>query len=152
MIFSKLCIGSGGLASAAKASIGPICTICAARGRSGMPNTAAYVQNPPARAATTARSTAYIASCHRGRAASAQPLARQRAVLPRGARAFSRVAPPPPPRLFSARRCETASNEAISNLQGDETAMALRCAILDDYQNVALKLGDWPKLKSDVEF
>ncbi len=29
-------------------------------------------------------------------------------------------------------------------------AMALRCAILDDYQNVALKLADWSKLK-DVE-
>ena len=29
--------------------------------------------------------------------------------------------------------------------------MALRCAILDDYQNVALKLADWSKLKSDVE-
>ena len=28
--------------------------------------------------------------------------------------------------------------------------MALRCAILDDYQNVALKLADWSKLK-DVE-
>jgi phosphoglycerate dehydrogenase-like enzyme len=29
--------------------------------------------------------------------------------------------------------------------------MALRCAILDDYQNVALKIGDWSKLKSDVD-
>ena len=29
--------------------------------------------------------------------------------------------------------------------------MALRCAILDDYQNVALKLADWSKLKGDVE-
>ena len=25
--------------------------------------------------------------------------------------------------------------------------MALRCAILDDYQNVALKLADWSKIK-----
>src|SRR5262249_59803284 len=82
----------------------------------------------------------------------ARRVARRGAVLPRGAGVFSRVTPSPPPRLFSARRCETASNEAISNLQGDETAMALRCAILDDYQNVALKLGDWSKLKSDVEF
>ncbi len=30
--------------------------------------------------------------------------------------------------------------------------MTVRCAILDDYQNVALKSGDWSKLKGDVEF
>jgi len=30
--------------------------------------------------------------------------------------------------------------------------MALRCAILDDYQNVALKSADWSKLRGDVEF
>jgi phosphoglycerate dehydrogenase-like enzyme len=30
-------------------------------------------------------------------------------------------------------------------------AMARRCAILDDYQNVALKLADWSKIKGDVE-
>ncbi len=29
--------------------------------------------------------------------------------------------------------------------------MAVRCAILDDYQNVALSLGDWSKLGKDVE-
>ncbi len=29
--------------------------------------------------------------------------------------------------------------------------MAVRCAILDDYQNVALKSGDWSKVKADVE-
>ena len=29
--------------------------------------------------------------------------------------------------------------------------MAQRCAILDDYQNVALKLADWSKLSGDVE-
>ncbi len=29
--------------------------------------------------------------------------------------------------------------------------MAVRCAILDDYQNVALKSGDWSKLKGDVD-
>jgi phosphoglycerate dehydrogenase-like enzyme len=29
--------------------------------------------------------------------------------------------------------------------------MRYRCAILDDYQNVALKLADWSALKSDVE-
>ena len=29
--------------------------------------------------------------------------------------------------------------------------MAVRCAILDDYQNVALKIGDWSKLKGDVD-
>jgi len=29
--------------------------------------------------------------------------------------------------------------------------MAYRCAILDDYQNVALTLADWSKIKSDVE-
>jgi phosphoglycerate dehydrogenase-like enzyme len=29
--------------------------------------------------------------------------------------------------------------------------MAVRCAILDDYQNVALKVADWSKLKNDVE-
>jgi hypothetical protein len=40
MIFSRLCVGSGGLASAAKAPIGRICTICAGRDQSGMPNTA----------------------------------------------------------------------------------------------------------------
>ena len=28
--------------------------------------------------------------------------------------------------------------------------MAIRCAILDDYQNVALKLADWSKVK-DIE-
>ena len=27
----------------------------------------------------------------------------------------------------------------------------LRCAILDDYQNVALKLADWSKITKDVE-
>src|SRR5580658_9397214 len=30
--------------------------------------------------------------------------------------------------------------------------MAVRCAILDDYQNVVLKLADWSKVKTDVEF
>src|SRR5271156_1398543 len=30
--------------------------------------------------------------------------------------------------------------------------MAVRCAILDDYQNVALKVADWSKVKRDVEF
>jgi D-3-phosphoglycerate dehydrogenase len=29
--------------------------------------------------------------------------------------------------------------------------MAYRCAILDDYQDVSLKLADWGKIKSDVE-
>src|SRR4029079_11809 len=29
--------------------------------------------------------------------------------------------------------------------------MAYRCAILDDYQNVALKLADWGKITTDVE-
>ena len=29
--------------------------------------------------------------------------------------------------------------------------MAIRCAILDDYQNVALKLADWGKIKDRVE-
>ena len=29
--------------------------------------------------------------------------------------------------------------------------MAMRCAILDDYQNVALKLADWSKVTKDVE-
>lgn len=29
--------------------------------------------------------------------------------------------------------------------------MALRCAIIDDYQNVALKLADWSKITKDVE-
>src|SRR6202000_3439762 len=30
-------------------------------------------------------------------------------------------------------------------------SMVLRCAILDDYQNVALKLADWSKVTKDVE-
>jgi D-3-phosphoglycerate dehydrogenase len=30
--------------------------------------------------------------------------------------------------------------------------MAVRCAILDDYQNVVLKVADWSKVKDDVEF
>jgi phosphoglycerate dehydrogenase-like enzyme len=29
--------------------------------------------------------------------------------------------------------------------------MALRCAILDDYQNVVLKVADWSKVKGDIE-
>jgi len=29
--------------------------------------------------------------------------------------------------------------------------MALRCAIIDDYQNVALKLADWSKVTKDIE-
>jgi phosphoglycerate dehydrogenase-like enzyme len=29
--------------------------------------------------------------------------------------------------------------------------MAIRCAILDDYQNVVLKLADWSKVKNDLE-
>ncbi|HEY5067601.1 MAG TPA: D-2-hydroxyacid dehydrogenase family protein, partial [Xanthobacteraceae bacterium] len=29
--------------------------------------------------------------------------------------------------------------------------MAVRCAILDDYQNVAVKSADWSKVKGDVE-
>jgi D-3-phosphoglycerate dehydrogenase len=29
--------------------------------------------------------------------------------------------------------------------------MAVRCAILDDYQNVVLKLADWSKVKNDLE-
>ena len=27
----------------------------------------------------------------------------------------------------------------------------LRCAILDDYQNVALKVADWSKVKGDLD-
>src|SRR5579884_4189711 len=30
--------------------------------------------------------------------------------------------------------------------------MAMRCAILDDYQNVVLKLADWSALKGKVDF
>jgi len=30
--------------------------------------------------------------------------------------------------------------------------MALRCAVLDDYQNVVLKIADWSKVKNEVEF
>ena len=30
--------------------------------------------------------------------------------------------------------------------------MAMRCAILDDYQNIALKVADFSKVKGDVEF
>src|ERR1700759_5449422 len=30
--------------------------------------------------------------------------------------------------------------------------MAVRCAILDDYQNVVLKVADWSKVKKDVDF
>ncbi len=30
--------------------------------------------------------------------------------------------------------------------------MAVRCAILDDYQNVVLKIADWSKLKGDIDF
>ena len=29
--------------------------------------------------------------------------------------------------------------------------MPLRCAILDDYQNVALKMTDWSSVTGDVE-
>src|SRR5579884_1163202 len=29
--------------------------------------------------------------------------------------------------------------------------MAVRCAILDDYQNIALQVADWSKIKGDVE-
>ena len=29
--------------------------------------------------------------------------------------------------------------------------MAVRCAILDDYQNVAFKVADWSKVENDVE-
>src|ERR1700756_3299500 len=29
--------------------------------------------------------------------------------------------------------------------------MAVRCAILDDYQNVVLKVADWSKVKADVD-
>src|SRR6202171_2123229 len=30
--------------------------------------------------------------------------------------------------------------------------MPVRCAILDDYQNVVLKVADWSKVKGDVDF
>ena len=30
--------------------------------------------------------------------------------------------------------------------------MALSCAILDDYQNVALKMADWSALKGKADF
>src|SRR5262249_5276230 len=33
----------------------------------------------------------------------------------------------------------------------ETAAMAHRCAILDDYQNVALKLADWGQLKGEVD-
>ena len=29
--------------------------------------------------------------------------------------------------------------------------MAVRCAILDDYQNVVLKSADWSKVQGDIE-
>ena len=29
--------------------------------------------------------------------------------------------------------------------------MTLRCAILDDYQNVALSMADWSKVANDIE-
>jgi phosphoglycerate dehydrogenase-like enzyme len=33
----------------------------------------------------------------------------------------------------------------------DERSMTLRCAILDDYQNVALSMADWSKVTSDLD-
>jgi hypothetical protein len=41
-IFPRPCAGCGGLASAAKARIGPTCTTCAGQARNGTPNTAAW--------------------------------------------------------------------------------------------------------------
>jgi phosphoglycerate dehydrogenase-like enzyme len=35
--------------------------------------------------------------------------------------------------------------------QGDGTVMALRCAILDDFQNIVLRVADWSKVKGDVD-
>jgi hypothetical protein len=32
-----------------------------------------------------------------------------------------------------------------------DAEMRYRCAILDDYQNVALKLADWSKITGDVD-
>src|SRR5262249_43394984 len=56
--------------------------------------------------------------------------------------------------IFFGKPVATFPDHALATkpFAGDGTAMALRCAILDDYQNVALKLADWSKLKSDVEF
>lgn len=42
MIFPRPCAGCGGLASAAKAPIGPTCTTCAGQARNGTPSTAAW--------------------------------------------------------------------------------------------------------------
>jgi D-3-phosphoglycerate dehydrogenase len=36
-------------------------------------------------------------------------------------------------------------------MKGAGQAMAYRCAILDDYQNVALQVADWSNIKGDVE-
>src|ERR1043166_10073611 len=33
----------------------------------------------------------------------------------------------------------------------EETSTMHRCAIIDDYQNVALKLADWGQLKGEVD-
>src|SRR5262249_41685814 len=38
-----------------------------------------------------------------------------------------------------------------AELNRDDTMPKHRCAILDDYQNVALKLADWSKVKDDLD-
>ena len=52
--------------------------------------------------------------------------------------------PPPCSRTALARR------NALTAWVG--SVMAVRCAILDDYQNIVLKVADWSTVKGDVEF
>jgi phosphoglycerate dehydrogenase-like enzyme len=39
----------------------------------------------------------------------------------------------------------------LDDAANDERMMTLRCAILDDYQNVALSMADWSKVTNDID-
>jgi phosphoglycerate dehydrogenase-like enzyme len=39
----------------------------------------------------------------------------------------------------------------LDDAPNDERLMTLRCAILDDYQNVALSMADWSKVTNDID-
>ena len=114
------------------APIAPTCITCAAPARNGAPNTAI---STPRR----------CRSRRRARRRVLRDLARTQRLTFRHADPTSR--PPVMPTSFFVRRlCYKRTNAALW-----VEIMAFRCAILDDYQNVVLKVADWSKVKGDVE-
>src|SRR5206468_5467237 len=97
------------------------CTICAARARPGAPSICA------ARASSRDRSLSILQPLHAGRALARGPIARDHGGLP--GRPFRAVIP----------------------ARSGPPMTRLRCAIPDDYFDLALSVADWSKIRDRVD-